>query len=236
MSWLIRLRNVNECFILNNTNLATIFAKKFSKDYQRLKDSLDQWTLFYTVAGYEYFPEERVSSYIKEISDLTQRIGVSAARSAGGVSAYEILKAVKQPSKEPYWKLRHKGACQDIFYLTLYDRIESQVEGMNDLSEKAGYDVSNIGVYIQPVVQGTSYHCEFNLFYDPENTNELNRVNALSTSAIKNLMAEGAFFSRPYGESAGMILNRDAATRNVLYKFKKIFDPNNEMNPGQFGF
>jgi FAD/FMN-containing dehydrogenase len=235
-SWLIRLRMVNECFILNNTNLAAIFAKKWPKDYQTLKNTLPTWTLFYTVAGYEYFPEERVSSHIKDITNITQRIGVESIKAAGGVSANEILRAVQQPSGEPYWKLRYRGACQDIFYLTLYDKLEGQIGVMNELAEKSGYAASDLGVYIQPVVQGTSYHCEFNLFYDPENPSELNRVKELSTLAIKNLMAKGAFFSRPYGENAGMILNRDAATVAVLNKFKKIFDPNNVMNPGKVCF
>ena len=105
-----------------------------------------------------------------------------------------------------------------------------------DLAEKAGYAASDMGVYIQPVVQGTGCHCEFNLFYDPENPGELNRVKELSASATKNLMAQGAFFSRPYGENAGMIINRDAATVAVFHKFKKIFDPNNVMNPGKVCF
>ena len=74
-SWLIRLRMVNECFILNNANLAAIFTKKWPKDYQGLKDALPPWTLFYTVAGYEYLPEERVSSHIKDITDLTAEDG-----------------------------------------------------------------------------------------------------------------------------------------------------------------
>jgi hypothetical protein len=234
--WLVRLRMVNECFILNNTNLAVIFTKKRPKDYQNLKDTLPTWTLFYTVAGYEYFPEERVSSHIKDITETTQRLGVETTKAVGGVSANEILKAVQQPSVEPYWKLCYKGACQDIFYLTLYDKLEGQIGIMNDLAEEAGYPVSNVGAYIQPIVQGTSYHCEFNLFYDPENPRELNRVKELSALAIKNLMAKGAFFSRPYGESAGVILNRDAATVAVLNKFKKIFDPNNVMNPGKVCF
>jgi len=64
-AWLIRLRIVNECFILNNTSLAAIFAESFPKGYQELRSALPEWTLFYTVAGYEYLPEERVSSYIK---------------------------------------------------------------------------------------------------------------------------------------------------------------------------
>jgi len=234
--WLIRLRMVNECFILNNTNLAAIFTKKWPNDYQKLKDALPAWTLFYTVAGYEYFPEERVSSQIKDITEITQRLGVEAAKAAGGVSANEILKAVQQPCGEPYWKLRQKGACQDIFYLTTFEKLQGQIGAMNDLAEKAGYPASNIGVYIQPIVQGTSYHCEFNLFYDPENRRQLNRVRDVSTLAIKNLMAKGAFFSRPYGESTRMILNRDAATVSVLDKLKKTFDPNNVMNPGKVCF
>ena len=235
-SWLIRLRMVNECFILNNTNLAAIFTKKWPKDYQNLKDALPTWTLFYTVAGYEYFPEERVSSHIKGITDITQRLGVEAVKAAGGVSTNEMLKVVQRPSGEPYWKLRYKGACQDIFFLTINDKLGGQIGVMNDVVEKAGYPTSDMGVYIQPIVQGTGCHCEFNLFYDPGNPSELNRVRELSALAVKNLMAKGAFFSRPYGESAGMIINRDAATVAVLKKLKKIFDPNNVMNPGKVCF
>jgi hypothetical protein len=234
--WLVRLRMVNECFMLNNTNLAAIFARKWSGDYQNLKDTLPTWTLFYTVAGYEYFPEERVSTYIKGITDITQRLGIEAVRAAGGVSANEILKTIQQPSDEPYWKLRYKGACQDIFFLTINDKLEGQIEAMYEAVKKAGYSTSDVGVYLQPVVQGTGCHCEFNLFYDPGNPVELNRVKELSTSSVKALMTKGAFFSRPYGESAGMVLNRDAATVAVLNKFKKIFDPNNVMNPGKVCF
>ncbi len=235
-SWLIRLRNVNECFVLNNTNLAAIFAKKYPADYQNLKDSLPAWTLFYNLAGYEYFPEERISAYIKEIDDLTQRLRIEAVKTVGGVSANDILKAVQQPSGEPYWKLRYKGACQDIFFLTIYDKLEGQIGIMNNLADKAGYGASNLGIYIQPVVQGTGCHCEFNLFFDSANPIELDRVKTLSASATKELMARGAFFSRPYGENAGMIVNRDAATAAVLNKMKNIFDPNHVMNPGKAGF
>ena len=190
-SWLIRLRMVNECFILNNTNLAAIFAKKWPEDYQNLKDSLPPWTLFYNVAGYEYFPEERVSAYIKDITDITQRLGVEAVKAVGGVSANEILKAVQQPSAEPYWKLRYKGACQDIFFLTINDKLEGQIGVMNDLAEKAGYPASDMGVYIQPIVQGTSCHCEFNLFYDPENPSEVKRVKDVIRLGHQELDGQG---------------------------------------------
>jgi len=234
--WLVRRRLANECFILNSTNLAAIMAKKWPGDYRDLKDALPPWVLFYNLAGYDYYPEDRVSYQIKDILGITQRLGVEAVKAAGGVSANEILKMVQQPSREPYWKLRYKGACHDIFFLTIYDKLEGLIGVMNDLVEKAGYPASDMGVYIQPIVQGTSVHCEFNLFYDSGNPGELDRVKELSTLAVKNLMARGAFFSRPYGESARMIINRDAATVAALAKVKKILDPNNVMNPGKLCF
>jgi FAD/FMN-containing dehydrogenase len=54
--------------------------------------------------------------------------------------------------------------------------------------------------------------------------------------ATRDLMARGAFFSRPYGENAKMIMNNDAATSAALAKVKAIFDPNNIMNPGKLCF
>jgi hypothetical protein len=234
--WLVRRRLANECFILNSTNLAAIMAKKWPGDYRDLKDSLPPWVVFFNIAGYEYFPEDRVSYQIKDILGITRQLGLEAVKAVGGVSANEILKAVQQPSAEPYWKLRYKGACEDIFFLTIYDKLEELIGVMNNVADKAGYPASDMGVYIQPVVQGTSVHCEFNLFYDPANPGELDRVKELSTSAVKNLMARGAFFSRPYGESARAIINRDAATVVALAKVKKILDPNNVMNPGKLCF
>ena len=235
-AWLIRLRMINECFILNSTNLAAIFAEKWPVDYQHLKDSLPAWTLFYAVAGYEYLPEERVAAYLKDIEELTQKMSLQPSKSANGLSANRILKAVKKPSAEPYWKLRYKGACEDVFFLSINDKLEGQIAAMTESADKAGYQTSDMGVYIQPVVQGTGVHCEFNLFYNPGNTSEVDRVRGLTISATRSLMANGAFFSRPYGDSAAMILNRDAATVAVLNKFKKIFDPNHIMNPGKVCF
>ena len=117
--WLIRLRLVNECFVLNSANLATIMAKKWPKDYQMVNDTLPPWILFYNIAGYEYLPEKRVSGQIEDVAGIAQRVGVAPVQAIGEVSAYELLEVVKRTSREPYWKLRHKGACHDIFFLTI---------------------------------------------------------------------------------------------------------------------
>jgi hypothetical protein len=234
--WLVRRRLANECFILNRTSLAAIFAQQWPEAYQNIKNALPPWVVFYNLAGYDYFPEARIGYQKKDILGITQKLGIEAAKSAGGISANAILQAVHQPCAEPYWKLRSKGACQDIFFLTIYDRLESLIKAMYDLADKAGYPASELGIYIQPAVQGTSCHCEFNLFYDSENPAEVEKIKALSLSAVKDLINKGAFFSRPYGECARMVVNRDAASSAALAKIKQILDPNNIMNPGKLCF
>ncbi len=64
---LMRRRIPNECFILNKTNLAAIMAKNWPKDYQELKYALPNWILFYNLAGFDYFPEDRVGYQAKDI-------------------------------------------------------------------------------------------------------------------------------------------------------------------------
>ncbi len=234
--WLIRLRLVNECFVLNNVNLAAIMAKKWPRDYRAIKETLPTWILFFNIAGYEYLPEKRVSGQIKDMTAISQRAGLEPAQALGRVTASELLAAVQRPSGEPYWKLRYKGACHDIFFLTIYDKLPEFISIMQDAADEAGYPASDLGIYLQPVVQGTSCHCEFNLFYDPASQSEVNRVKELSASVTRKLIDGGAFFSRPYGENAGMIINRDAATVAALKKIKSITDPNNIMNPGKLCF
>ena len=107
---------------------------------------------------------------------------------------------------------------------------------MVEAADSYGYPSSDIGIYLQPIVQGTNCHCEFSLFYDHENLKEVERTRELSRVAVSALMNKGAFFSRPYGEEAEMILNRDAATVWALKKVKGILDPNNIMNPGKLCF
>ena len=93
-----------------------------------------------------------------------------------------------------------------------------------------------MGVYVQPIVQGTNIHVEFSLFYDPDDQAEAGVVRGLATSAIQPLMNAGAFFSRPFGEAARMIMNRDAASIDALKKYKAIIDPAGILNPGKLCF
>ncbi len=236
LHWLIRLRIPNECLILNKVNLAAMMAKEFPKEYEAIKDSLPNWILFYNLAGYNYLPEKRVSAHVEDAGGIAQRAGLAPARSAGKVSAFDLLKTVQAPASEPYWKSRLKGAWQDIFFISNFQNVEKTISVMYGAAEKAGYPVTDIGVYIQPLVQGANYHVEFNLFYDPANTRQKALVHDLVSNSIDPLVSSGAFFSRPYGDIARHILNKDAATVQALKKVKMILDPDNVMNPGKLCF
>jgi FAD/FMN-containing dehydrogenase len=234
--WLVKLRLVNECFVLNNTNLAAISAKQWPGDYQTIKDSLPGWILFFNIAGYDYLPQKRVDYQSKDMRHRAQSAGLEPLKVIGKVLASELLALTQRPSEDAYWKLRYKGACQDIFFLGMYDQVPDLVQAMPDMADKAGYPAPDIGIYLQPIAQGTNCHCEFNLFYDAQNPGEADRVASLSVKATKNFLDMGAFFSRPYGESTKLVFNRDAGTTGLLKKVKSVFDPNNIMNPGKLCF
>ena len=234
--WLVRLRLPNECFVMNNTALAAVMAREWSGDFLALKNCLPPWILFYNLAAYEYLPEERISGQKQDVLDLAQRVGVEPVQAIGKVSAFDLLEAVRCPSEEPYWKLRYKGAFQDIFFLTIYDKLPGQIAAMVDAAGTAGYPVADLGVYVQPLVQGSNLHCEFTLFFDPDNPGESNRIKELSAAATMRLLAGGAHFSRPYGENARSIMNSDAATVAALKKVKNMLDPDNILNPGKLCF
>ena len=226
LHWFIRLRLVNECLVLNNTNFARING---------LPDAgrLPQWVLFINVAAYDFLPEERMEGQTADMKDAAQRIGLEPVKTAGGVAAERFLKLIQKPSADPYWKICDKGGCEDILFVTIYDKLAEQIEATYSAAETAGYPGTDLGIYLQPIVQGVNCHAEFNLFYDPANAVEAERVRELSAEATRKLLEKGAFFSRPYGEAADIIMNRDAASKEALKKVKDIADPLGIMNPGK---
>ena len=107
---------------------------------------------------------------------------------------------------------------------------------MYNMAEQYNYPYSDIGIYIQPMVQGISCHCEFDLFYDPTDISEAAKIQKLYLSASQALMNSGAFFSRPYEALTALVYQKDKETADALRKVKSIFDPNNIMNPGKLCF
>ena len=232
----INSRLIDDCYILNRRNISNINGKVSPFSHEDGNPSHQEWILYYMISGPKYFPEEKLQYQLEEASKLTKSLGLKPVKSLGDASAYDFSKWLYSFSEDTNWKLGPRGSCYDIFFLSTCDNLSILNSVMKDAAEKAGYPVSEMGVYIQPLVQGVCYHCEYNLFFNPDDDKESNMVRELSTAALPALADAGAFFSRPYGPWADFAYNRDAQTTINLRKIKSIFDPNNIMNPGKLCF
>jgi FAD/FMN-containing dehydrogenase len=233
--WLIRLRLGDELLILNSADFAALMAED-DAGYARLIAALPAWVLFFNLGAYKYLTDMRMDGLMQDTRELLQRLSLQTRHNVAGVGAAEFLDAIRRPSAEPYWKLRRQGGCQDVFFLTTYAKIPGLVDVMTAAVDAAGYPGRQVGIYLQPVVQGTSCHVEFSLPYDPSDQAAAAVVRRLASGTILPLMNAGAFFSRPFGEAARQIMNRDAAGVEALKKFKAIVDPAGILNPGKLCF
>jgi FAD/FMN-containing dehydrogenase len=236
---LLRKRVVDECFALNNTNLATLLAEDARADFTPLKAALPTWTIIACVAGYKRRAEERVAIQEKYLIEICATLGLQAQTLLPGAPGLEekVLRIISEPwNKEPYWKLRRADRCYEIFFLTPLSKAGYFVESMKEVVARSRCPELDYGVYVQPLVQGRGAHCAFLLPCDSSNAKEIEAVQELFLSASEILMKKGAFFSRPYGPWAPMVYSNYSDGAAMLRTLKNIFDPNGILNPGKLCF
>jgi hypothetical protein len=225
---LLKYRLCDELLILNNLNLACLI-KENPNDILQLAKEFSEWNLIFVISGRGKLAVDRLSYLEGDILDIMEEKNLDLPEN-NIVSEKDILNFLSQSDVNP-WRLRLSGGYQDIFFISNYERIEEFIEMVKEQIPK------NLGVYIQPINQGTSYHCEFDVYYNVDNKDETieSKEKFLRTSI--NLMDSGAFFNRPYGLWAKEVYNRhELSTQIALKKIKKIFDPNNILNPGVLCF
>ncbi len=224
-----------ELLILNNTNLASMLGHD-SGDIDKLRSHLPPWILILGIDGAGLLPQEKVSYQIDESLEVAQSCGLELKTAIPGARADDVSEVLSQPSEEPYWMLRRQGGCHDLFFLTTLDRCSAFLEAMYDMAGRFRFPADGIGIYIQPTVQGTNCHLEFDLGYNPESQTETEMVRRFAMKASETLANRGAFFSRPYGPWARIAYGREGMTVIGQRKLKNIFDANGIMNPGKLCF
>jgi FAD/FMN-containing dehydrogenase len=237
LAWrLIRLRLGETCFIINNLNMAGLLLTS-PEEIRRLREDLPRWFLVVSFEGFGPLPEEKLDYQEADFLEMLAQAGnCGITKTVEGFTADDLAARITAPSAEPYWKLSYKGACNDLFFLTTMDKTPEFISALPTLTQAQRFPLEEVGVYIQPMVQGSSCHCEFNLFHDPADRKGLERVKAMEIDGALELANRGAFFSRPYGPWAKIAYARAAETMILQRKVKKIFDPNNILNPGRLCF
>jgi hypothetical protein len=99
-----------------------------------------------------------------------------------------------------------------------------------------GYPVGDIGTYLQPIEHNRACHLEFHFFYDPGSDADKERTRIMYVDIAQALLREGALFTRPYGDLVPLVFEKAAGYAMALKRLKKVFDPNNIMNPGTLCF
>ncbi|MFX1281068.1 MAG: FAD-binding oxidoreductase [Promethearchaeota archaeon] len=223
---LLKYRLGDELLILNNINLACLLRMQ-PQDIKEFSKSLDKWNLILILAGQGTLAEDKIKYQEGDFNEILRNLNLDHLKRESVINEDEILKALNCSTQHP-WRTRLKESFQDIFFITNYEKIIDFIAMVEN-------EISNdLGIYIQAINQGTSYHCEFNIFYNLRDKGIINKK--FMELSIK-LMDKGAFFNRPYSFWAKEVFKRhEESTQIALRKVKKIFDPNNVLNPGVLCF
>jgi FAD/FMN-containing dehydrogenase len=231
-----------EVVLLNRTDLATMIAESFPKDFERLRATLPPWVLIIVVSGLMRRADEKIAyeeKFLKEtVKNEFRRLTLAEALPGFPGLGNKMLSLLRNPwpADLPYWKNRWQGASQSLFFIARPEKSQKFVEIIETVAPKHGYPVADIGSYIQPIEHNRGCQVEFTFFYNGKDAAAKARVAGLYKDAAHALMNEGALFTRPYGELAPMVYDRAASYVLALRRVKKIFDPNNIMNPGNLCF
>jgi hypothetical protein len=231
-----------EVVLLNNVDLAAILADDFGASFDKLRVTLPPWSLIIIVSGLMRRPEEKIAYEEKFLDQVMknefQKIKLVNTLPGFPGAGKKLLKMLREPwpEEKPYWKTAWKGGVQSLLFIAKPVNTPLYVDIVCEVAARYGYPIADIGMYIQPIEHNRAAHVEFNFFHDPEDEAEKAVIGALYRETAQALMAEGAFFSRPYGELAGMVYDRAANYTMALRRTKKVFDPKNVMNPGNLCF
>jgi len=238
----LRLNIVQECLLLNKVNLAAITSRDLPQDLEKLSASLPPWTLILVISGMQRRPEEQLhyeeEILYKVVKDEFPKISLADNLTGLPDSGKKLLPLLRSPwsGEATYWKNRYKGACQSLFFITKPVLAPKFISKIEEIAAGHDYPISDIGGYLQPIEHNRACHLEFNFFYDPANHAEVEKVRRLYRYAAPALLDEGALFTRPYGELAKLVYERADDYTTALKRVKKVFDPNNIMNPGNLCF
>jgi FAD/FMN-containing dehydrogenase len=232
---LLRMRFADELFLANSDCLADLIVRGHAERKARA-ERLAPWYAVIGAGGGPVLGSQKLAVRENDIRDMARRHGIQLTQEIDGCPAGHMLRLLSEPGGGPYWKEHEGRSSREIFFLTMLEQAPRFIETMRAACAEHGNPSDGLGIYLQPMHQGVTCHCEFILPFDPGRDGQEQRVGALHRSASRALFRQGAFFSRPYGTWASMVYDADPATTEATRKVKDIFDPRHIMNPGKLCF
>ncbi len=232
---LTKIRFTGNIFILNGLNCACLLRRS-PEEITGTAGAAPEWMLFVSCEGYGPLSREKVDYLEADLREIADSLNLKIETSVGGMEAEELAGLLASSSPEPYWKQRLKKGCAEVLFLTTQGRIPVFTRLLSEVLHQYGYPPENIGAYIQPVVMGTSCHCEFDFYYNPDDPIEAEKTKEIVMAVADKMEAGGAFFSRPFKPWSEIAYRRSSDTIEMQKKVKQIFDPNGILNPGHLCF
>lgn len=224
---LLRKRIPDECVILNRENFASAFS-----DDEAEKETLSRvapWILLCRICGFERYPEERFEIYRGYLEEACAEAGLTVKTSLGLPPELEerLEKRLTDcDRRENSWKLR-KDAAREL----LLTAPPSRTPEMLDILARSFPDA---GFTVLPQVLGRVFRIECDLFLEDDPA-VLERADEQIFRTQRELLKAGAVFERPYGRLSELVYTDPLAT-DAMRRLKRIFDPDNVLNPGRLCF
>ncbi len=223
-----------QSFILNRTAAAMLMSNGDAQTFSEMVGSLPEFICLQNIAGFERLPQERLAYHKQDIGQIAHSANLQLESQIGKLSAAELLAKATRTCGPTDWRNALSGACLSIFFQSTLDRMPALLKVFLETAAGFGIQKSDVGVYIQPMVQNHACHMELMIPVDPDSAEKLERLTQLERQATVRLMEAGAFFSRPYGSAAELVWRQNPGNTRLLRLIKGIFDPNQVLQRGKW--
>ena len=214
-----------ECVTANSRYLSVLLSEN-ADEADKLHQELPNWITAVSMEQYE----ELVDMWEKFVRDDAGNLG-------GKPLEGELVERMDKKFQEPWYLFDRdymRGGMKHVDHYDFYGRAPDLLWKVRDVAESKGYPAEEVGQVIVPVYFGASCYIESDLYYDPADGAEADKVADIHGEAYKVLLDEDTLVDRPTGEVAKMVFDRvDDGYIKVLKLFKQIVDPAGLMNPEQ---
>ena len=223
-----------QSFILNKAALGLLMSKKDKNVFNEYQTALPDFICLQTIGGFDRLPKERLKYQKHDIQEMALSHNLKLESIISNLDASDLYDRATHSCGQQEWRDDLYGACCSIFFLTTLERVPTFINEFKTVLNGFNINDSEVGIYIQPMVQNHACHVEFMVPFDPSNSQRISEMRTFEEQAIKHLISKGAFFNRPYGTASELVWDQNLANTRLVEIVKNIFDPKGVLQKGKW--